>query len=535
MYEMNDSFLVGNYVVNKKRIGKGAFSSVYLGKSPKNELVAIKKIEIDNIKKITSRIRAEIEICKKLKHPNILETYDVIYDTSGGNIYIITEYCSKGDLSQFLKSRALKEKYVQHFMKQIVDGIKYLLNNQIMHRDLKPHNILLNDKGELKIADFGFARHFENDGMVETLCGTPLYMAPEIMKKQKYTVKSDLWSIGIIMYQMLFGRRPYDANNIFDLMNKIENKKLNLIDYNVSSESKDLIIKLLKINPDNRISWDDFFNHPWFLLDLSKSVNNSNEEQKENKQDIQTQDIQTQDEIKIKTEEIKRESEENQENKKSLLLSKIKSFFTNKKNVKDNISKNNEIKQNIDNILNNTNINIDNITKINNVDNITNFNNINNKTKYDNVENITKYNNINNINNNITKNNENKNERIASKPIPIMKNNNNFINNTRSYNNNSNVNSNNNSYNINENRLTKQSPMFIENSSSNDYIILSNDSIKIIKKEDRDNYMEQEDNSSDEDDELYQRPHSVKNYFNDSINYLRNSMEYFHIYKNSSL
>ena len=107
-------------------------------------------------------------------------------------------------------------------------------------------------------------------------------------------------------------------------------------------------------------------------------------------------------------------------------------------------------------------------------------------------------------------------ERKVSKPIPIMRNNNNFVDN------------------INNNKLIKQSPMFIENSSSNDYIILSNDNIKVIKREDRDNYMEQEDYSSS-DDELYQRPHSVKNYINNSLNYLKNSMDYFYVYKNSSL
>ena len=503
---MNESFLVGNYVVNKKRIGKGAFSSVYLGRSPNNELVAIKKIEIDNIKKITSRIRAEIEICKKLKHPNILETYDVIYDTSGGNIYIVTEYCSKGDLSQFLKNRALKEKYVQHFMKQVIDGIKYLLSNQIMHRDLKPHNILLNDKGELKIADFGFARHFENDGMVETLCGTPLYMAPEIMKKQKYTIKSDLWSIGIIMYQMLFGRRPYDANNIFDLMNKIENKKLNLVDYNVSCESKDLIIKLLKINPDNRISWDDFFNHKWFLLDLNID---KQEVKKEDKQEVKQeikQEVKQEDKQEEKSTILKNSFSE----KKSVFMSKFKSIFSfNKKNTKDDITKDN--KSNIDNITTNT-------TKDITYNNITNNLNTNITKNIDNITNINT--NINtNIDTNIDTNNISNKiniERKVSKPIPIMRNNNNFVDN------------------INNNKLIKQSPMFIENSSSNDYIILSNDNIKVIKREDRDNYMEQEDYSSS-DDELYQRPHSVKNYINNSLNYLKNSMDYFYVYKNSSL
>ena len=164
---MIEKCVIGDYIVNPKRIGKGAFSSVYSGKDKFDNDVAIKKIEIDSIKKIGERIRKEIKICQTLDHVNVIKTHDVIYDKNGGNIYIITEYCSKGDLSQFLKGRAMKEKYALYFMKQIRNGLKYLIDNKIFHRDLKPHNILINEKGELKIADFGFARHFESDNMMK--------------------------------------------------------------------------------------------------------------------------------------------------------------------------------------------------------------------------------------------------------------------------------------------------------------------------------------------------------------------------------
>ena len=117
------------------------------------------------------------------------------------------------------------------------------------------------------IADFGFARYFQVDTVAETLCGTPLYMAPEIMKDRKYNYKSDLWSVGVILYQMVYGKRPYYASNILDLLKNIENDKLYFSnEISISSECKDLIFQLLQTQPNNRIEWNDFFCNPWIEL-----------------------------------------------------------------------------------------------------------------------------------------------------------------------------------------------------------------------------------------------------------------------------
>ena len=195
-----DTFIIGNYIVDRKRIGRGSFSKIYKGiHKDTKQVIAVKKIEIDNIKKLNSNIEREINVMKELSHPNIVKLYDVIYDYDNNNIYLIIEYCSKGDFNKFLNKRPLKEKYAKKYIKQLTDGLKYLLQNNIMHRDLKPHNILLTEKNELKLSDFGFARYFEKNTLVETLCGSPMYMAPEIMKYREYTNKSDLWSVGVIM------------------------------------------------------------------------------------------------------------------------------------------------------------------------------------------------------------------------------------------------------------------------------------------------------------------------------------------------
>ena len=115
---------------------------------------------------------------------------------------------------------------------------------------------------------FGFARYFDSDMMIQTLCGSPIYMAPEIMKNKQYNNKSDLWSVGIILYEMLTGYPPFKAPNILSLFKKIKSTKLQLPNHvSLSDDGNDLLFSLLQINPDIRIDWNDFFNHSWIKND----------------------------------------------------------------------------------------------------------------------------------------------------------------------------------------------------------------------------------------------------------------------------
>jgi len=262
-----ETYKIGEYIVNRKRIGKGSFSKIYKGYHKETKkVIAVKKIETDNIKKINDNIEREINVMKKLNHPNILKLYDVVYDYPNNYIYLIIEYCELGDFSKFLNKRPLKEKHAKRYIKQLADGLKYLLNNNIMHRDLKPHNILLSSNNQIKLSDFGFARYFERNKMVETLCGSPMYMAPEIMKFHEYTNKSDLWSVGVILYETLTGRLPFKANTFYGLMKTISKKNMRIPqEISLSKDCIDLLYSLLEKNPKKRISWVNFFHHPWFI------------------------------------------------------------------------------------------------------------------------------------------------------------------------------------------------------------------------------------------------------------------------------
>tara|TARA_B110001469_G_scaffold126654_1_gene144910 strand:+ start:2334 stop:3641 length:1308 start_codon:yes stop_codon:yes gene_type:complete len=271
------TFEVQNYVIYKKRIGKGAFSTVYKGYNKINKLqVAIKEITLDTLNKHKKMFKRETDIMMKLKHPNIITLYDTIIDENTENVYLIMDYYSRGDFSNFLRKRPLKEKYAVKYLKQLSEGLKYLLSNNIIHRDLKPQNILITGVGDIKITDFGFARYFDNDLLIQTICGSPLYMAPEIMKSQKYDYKSDLWSVGIIFYEMLVGNTPFKSKNIYELIRKIENDEVKVPSkFKLSINCQNLLYSLLKKNPEERISWEEFFDHTLLRdVDFNERENN---------------------------------------------------------------------------------------------------------------------------------------------------------------------------------------------------------------------------------------------------------------------
>jgi serine/threonine protein kinase len=271
--QKEDTFEVGNYIVYRKRIGKGASGTIYRGyeKGSKKE-VAIKEIPETNLNDIKKNIKSEIHLMKRLKHPNIVELETVVLDRIYNNVYIIMEYCPDGDFYNFQGRKPIQEIHVQKYMKQLMLGLKYLNENNIMHRDLKPQNILISKNGDLKLTDFGYAKVVSPNNMVQTFCGSPLYMAPEIIKakgENDYTVKADLWSVGCIFYEMVTGYPPYYVSTMNDLIKKIDEGNISIPkSLNSSDELKDLLFSLLEPNPDIRISWEDFFNHKWFQKDL---------------------------------------------------------------------------------------------------------------------------------------------------------------------------------------------------------------------------------------------------------------------------
>lgn len=134
------------------------------------------------------------------------------------------EYCNEGDLSQYLKERKfLTEDEAVEFLCQILNGFKTLVKNNIMHRDFKLANILKHN-GNIKIADFGFSKLLGSSNLTNTMLGSPLNMAPEVLNSQSYDNKADIWSVGTCFYELLFGKPPYTAGNMVDLLKNIKNK-----------------------------------------------------------------------------------------------------------------------------------------------------------------------------------------------------------------------------------------------------------------------------------------------------------------------
>ena len=290
-------------------IGRGSFANVYKGNdlNNNNKTVAIKSVFRNRLKseKLVTNLGIEIKILRNLKNPHIVSLLDCV--KTDQYFHLIMDYCSLGDLSYFIRKREqladyhpiiknVLEKYpspensnglntvlVINFIKQLSSALLFLRSQNLIHRDIKPQNLLLctpvhtrddfinnNYVGLwelpiLKVADFGFARYLPSTSMAETLCGSPLYMAPEILRYEKYNAKADLWSVGTVIYEMTIGKPPFRASNHIELLKKIEKSK-DIITFpnniDLLPDLKRLICSLLKANPIDRMGFNEFFNDP---------------------------------------------------------------------------------------------------------------------------------------------------------------------------------------------------------------------------------------------------------------------------------
>ncbi|KAI5194918.1 hypothetical protein AUEXF2481DRAFT_67624 [Aureobasidium subglaciale EXF-2481] len=313
---------VGDFI-RKNEIGKGSFATVYLASHRKRKsYAAIKSVVTGKLTgKLRENLNSEINILRKLQHPHIVALFECV-DTPQ-HIHLVMEYCQMSDLAAFMKGRAriaglpetrdifdrypnatnggLNEVLARHFLKQIASALQYLRKYNLIHRDIKPQNLLLNPPPTymqqqrpedvplaasenslipavgvaslpmLKLADFGFARHLASTSLAETLCGSPLYMAPEILAYQKYDAKADLWSVGTVAYEMVAGRPPFKATNHVELLRKIDQAQ-DVIQFPagllVSKEFKETIKSLLKRQPTQRVSFDRFFGSSTIVGDI---------------------------------------------------------------------------------------------------------------------------------------------------------------------------------------------------------------------------------------------------------------------------
>lgn len=284
---------LANYTIDPEPIGKGMFSTVHKGYDHCNNIYAIKKIDLNNItEEIKDKFLIELEISKMLNHENIVKCYDTF--KTKRHFYIILELCDDNTLKNFIKelknkkqSYQEKEYIVKKCIYQLKKAFEYLREKNIFHRDLKPENILFkydsNNKKVLKLVDFGFAKYSKKqletgeEYMSNTYCGSPIYMAPEVLIEGKYTSTADLWSIGIIMYELLYGHNPFNSlQSVQQLCQKIKAQQINFPQF-YSEKCLNLIKSLLIVDPVERIEWAKFFNHEWFEeFDNLQKINNLN-------------------------------------------------------------------------------------------------------------------------------------------------------------------------------------------------------------------------------------------------------------------
>jgi serine/threonine protein kinase len=222
-------------------LGRGAFGKVNLGMHKLvRKLVAMKTINKEYLSEEKQKVKVmhEVSILLNMRHPYVVKLYET-FETSR-HIILCMELCAGGDLLNYVRKRKkLDENVAKVLFKQVILGIGYIHTKSILHRDIKLDNILLDGKGNVKIADFGVSKLVKKDEVMREQCGTPAYIAPEIIKDKGYTgFKADIWSAGVVLYALLYGTVPFKANNMGDLHKLIMKARYNLKDEISESKSR---------------------------------------------------------------------------------------------------------------------------------------------------------------------------------------------------------------------------------------------------------------------------------------------------------
>ena len=297
-FDKNLNFnILSPIVIKDKKIilGEGSFSVVQLYEDKKTKIkYAVKKMNIENIEKITKNknlINTEVNIHGRINHPNIIKLHN--YFRIKNNSYLILEYSPNGTLFDIIRSsHGLSEIYSFYYFLQTLNAIYFLHLHSIIHRDLKPENLLINEKNIIKLCDFGWSVKLK-DNKRTTFCGTVEYMAPEIIKKQEYDETIDIWSLGVLLYELVHSYSPFFSEDldVKKIGNNITNNNLKFKD-GLSEDYKNLVASLLIKDSTKRIKIEDIFQHPFMTryinmiyLEVNNNINTINNNYENNSEE----------------------------------------------------------------------------------------------------------------------------------------------------------------------------------------------------------------------------------------------------------
>lgn len=261
------SVLMERYEIGRL-LGQGTFAKVYYGRSIQTqESVAIKMIDKEKVIRVglMNQIKREISVMRLVRHPNIVKLYEVMATKT--KIYFVMEYAKGGELFNKVSKGKLKEDVARKYFQQLINAVDFCHSRGVYHRDLKPENLLLDENENLKISDFGLsalAESKQQDGLLHTTCGTPAYVAPEVINRKGYDgAKADTWSCGVILYVLLAGYLPFHDSNLVEMY-----RKIGKADFKYPSvfphEVRRLVSRILDPNPNTRISIAKIKEFPWF-------------------------------------------------------------------------------------------------------------------------------------------------------------------------------------------------------------------------------------------------------------------------------
>uniref|UniRef100_T1J277 Aurora kinase n=1 Tax=Strigamia maritima TaxID=126957 RepID=T1J277_STRMM len=254
-----DDFEIG------RPLGKGKFGNVYLAREKTTKyIVALKVLFKSQLEKaqVEYQLRREIEIQSHLRHPNILRLFGYFYDDQ--RVYLILEYAANGEMYKELQRvTRFDDRQSSRYIAQLADALKYCHSKKVIHRDIKPENILLCVQGQLKIADFGWSVHAPSSRRT-TMCGTLDYLPPEMIEGKPHDERVDLWSLGVLCYEFLVGKPPFESETHKDTYARIKRVDIRFPPY-VTEGARDFISKMLRREPAQRMPLDGVLAHPWIV------------------------------------------------------------------------------------------------------------------------------------------------------------------------------------------------------------------------------------------------------------------------------